>query len=95
MNKVILVTGAGRGLGNCVAKRHAELGDKVYAYDVQITDELRALEASFENLHAFPCDISSTQSVNNAMEAINKESKIDILYNIAGIFRFEDFAEIR
>ncbi|NLF26333.1 MAG: SDR family oxidoreductase [Clostridiales bacterium] len=90
MNRVILATGAGRGPGYCIAKRHAELGDRVYACDVRVTDELRAPESAHASLRAFPCGIGSTQSINQAMGAVQSEPRLDILYNVAGIFRFED-----
>jgi NAD(P)-dependent dehydrogenase (short-subunit alcohol dehydrogenase family) len=91
MSRTVAVTGAGRGLGFSVAKRHIESGDRVYAFDVAVTDELRALAAKHGGLRVYECDLSSTASVEEAAsEMLAAETKLDILYNIAGIFRFED-----
>lgn len=90
MSRVVLITGAGQGLGLCVARIHAELGDKVYALFRRPSERLESLEAKYDNLQTFQCDISSTQSVNLSTKAIKGERKIDILYNNAGVFRFED-----
>jgi len=91
MDKVIAVTGAGQGLGYCIAKRHLQMNDIVYAYDLIITEELMNLKNESDLLKVCQCDIGSTKSVNEAMgEILKSEKKVDILYNVAGIFRFED-----
>ena len=91
MNKIVLVTGAGRGLGYNIALRHLSLGDRVYAYDYQITDELRQRSEESDLLSISKCDIGSTASVQEATkDVLAAGKKIDIVYNVAGIFRFED-----
>jgi NAD(P)-dependent dehydrogenase (short-subunit alcohol dehydrogenase family) len=91
MNKSVAVTGAGLGLGFSLAKLHIERGDRVYAYDVSITDQLRNLAKENEKLHIYQCDLASTPSVEAAVvDVLAKESKLDFLYNNAGIFRKED-----
>lgn len=91
MNKTVIVTGAGRGLGHSIVLRHLELDDRVYAFDYAITAELELVAAGSDRLRIFPCDIGSTASVRSAMkEVLDAGRQIDILYNVAGIFRFED-----
>lgn len=91
MNKIVVVTGAGRGLGYCIAARHLEMKDKVYAYERHITDELKDLGKDCDLLKIQQCDIASTESVTNAMrEVVTNEKQVDILYNVAAIYRFED-----
>jgi NAD(P)-dependent dehydrogenase (short-subunit alcohol dehydrogenase family) len=91
MNRTVLVTGAGRGLGYSVALRHVELQDDVHAFDRVISDELEQLHRNNRNLHATHCDISSTESVNLALgDLLSAGKKIDIVYNVAGVYRFED-----
>jgi NAD(P)-dependent dehydrogenase (short-subunit alcohol dehydrogenase family) len=91
MSRVIVVTGAGRGLGHSVVKRHLELGDAVYAFDYQITDSLKTLAAAHGALKIYRCDISSDGDVIEAAgELLATEKKVDILYNVAGIFYFEE-----
>lgn len=38
LNKVAIVTGAGRGMGRCIAELFAKEGAKVYAFDLQFTE---------------------------------------------------------
>jgi NAD(P)-dependent dehydrogenase (short-subunit alcohol dehydrogenase family) len=91
MPKTIIVTGAGRGLGYHIVLRHLEMKDRVYAFDYQITSELNSLIERTGLLKVYHCDIASTESVNSAFrEVSNTGEQIDILYNVAGIFRFED-----
>lgn len=91
MGKTIIVTGAGRGLGYSIALKHLNMGDTVYAMDYQLTQELKKLEETSENLKLRNCDISSTQSVANAVQDVLEAGKqVDIVYNVAGIYKFED-----
>jgi len=91
MNKSVAVTGAGQGLGFSLTKRHLELGDRVYAFEVNITDQLRNLAQTHEKLQIFHCDLASTASVTEATAAmLAAEERLDFLYNNAGLFRFED-----
>jgi NAD(P)-dependent dehydrogenase (short-subunit alcohol dehydrogenase family) len=65
--------------------------DNVYAYDYVLTDELKKLAEESDLLKIHRCDISSTESVTEATQEVLKNGKqVDILYNIAGVFRFED-----
>lgn len=91
MNKTIIVTGAGRGLGHSIVLRHMELKDRIYAFDYVVTDELKLLAEETDLLRIFQCDIGSTESVKTAMkEVLDAGRQVDILYNVAGIYRFED-----
>jgi NAD(P)-dependent dehydrogenase (short-subunit alcohol dehydrogenase family) len=91
MNRSAAVTGAGQGLGFSLTKRHLELGDRVYAFEVNITDQLLDLARKHETLRVYPCDMASTASIETAAaEMLAKEDKLDFLYNNAGIFRGED-----
>lgn len=95
MKKIVLVTGAGRGLGFNVVQRHLSMGDRVYAYDYQITEELRQLADESGLVSVSPCDIGSTASVLEATKSVLEAGEnIDIIYNIAGIFRFEDKVDL-
>lgn len=90
MNKIILTTGAGQGLGLCITKQHLQSGDVVYALDRQLTDELKALQAQYTTLHIMHCDLASDESVKSALCEITKaQTYINIIYNVAGIFMFD------
>jgi NAD(P)-dependent dehydrogenase (short-subunit alcohol dehydrogenase family) len=89
MGKVVVVTGAGRGLGYCIAERHVRRQDKVYALEYQITDELAGLEKANANLRVCQCDIGSDESVKKAAASLlGSEKRLDIVYNVAGIFTY-------
>lgn len=87
MNKTVLVTGAGRGMAFEVAKAHAALGDKVLCLAHSLTSELKALAESSELVKVELCELTYSVSVNQALSSFS--DKIDILYNIAGIYRFD------
>jgi NAD(P)-dependent dehydrogenase (short-subunit alcohol dehydrogenase family) len=91
MDQSVAVTGAGQGLGFSLVKRHIERGDRVYAFEMNITDQLRKCAREQDKLHIYQCDLASTPSVEAAAaDMLAKEERIDFLYNNAGIFRFED-----
>ena len=92
MNRTVLVTGAGRGLGHNIVLKHLEMGDKIYAFDYQVTDELKKLaDEHKDTLKIYNCNIASTESVNAAMkDVLANEKKLDNIYNVAGVSRFED-----
>jgi len=91
MDKSVVITGAGRGLGFSLVKQHIERGDRVYAYELDISDELKDYAAGHEKLRYYQCDVASTESVVKATaEMLEHEDKVDFLYNNAGIFRIED-----
>ncbi|MDR1287580.1 MAG: SDR family NAD(P)-dependent oxidoreductase [Treponema sp.] len=91
MDKIVVVTGAGRGLGYCIAKKHLQLGDVVYGLEFQITDELKELQRENPRLHIFRCDLGDDASVKNAVRDLPaSEKKVDIVYSVAGIFAYHD-----
>lgn len=91
LNKVAIVTGAGKGIGREIALEFAREGGKlVVAARTQsdidsLVDEITELGS--EAL-AIPCDVSNVEDVHRLVEgALNKFQKIDILVNNAGISR--------
>lgn len=87
MSRSVLITGAGKGLGYSVTRRHLEAGDRVYALEYQLTPPLLSLQESFPTLTVKKCDLSQTTEVENALRDLLKAgTALDILYNIAGIF---------
>lgn len=84
--RTVLITGAGRGLGFALAEEHLRLGDRVIAWDYQVTDAMQEL-AKTKNLLIDSADISSTESVNQAADRAAEEcDRIEILYNNAGVY---------
>ncbi len=83
----VLVTGAGAGLGLALVKEHRKLGDRVFAWDYHISEQLREAEKADQNIFVSEADISNTGSVNAAAEYVRSISdNIDIVYNNAGVY---------
>ncbi len=89
--QVAIVTGAARGLGLSVARSLAEAGAKVALVDVN-ADLLKEAEEKVRAVggeaHAFSCDVTDSQRVNQVVEeVVAKWKRLDILVNNAGITR--------
>jgi len=88
-NKVVIVTGGGRGIGQAIALRLAQEGAKVAICDVQNSEETaaRIVELGGAAL-ALKVDITADSQVKEAVETILSEwGAVDILVNNAGITR--------
>lgn len=90
--KTAIVTGAGRGIGNAVARRFAEEGARVILVSRNPDSCRGAAEAINADLPgsctAYPCDVADFAAVQaTAAEILKEFSTIDILVNNAGITR--------
>lgn len=81
-NKVVVITGAARGIGRTVAELMLEQGaEHVYSLDVSTGDEMA-------NFTQKKVDISNKEAVTQVVEEIIEASKhIDVLVNNAGVTR--------
>ena len=95
--RVALIIGAGRGIGQSLAELLSECGSKVamvdrgeYLHDVEAEIKDKGREVT-----AILTDISQKEQVDNMVkEVVEKYGKIDFLVNNAGIFRFQYFADL-
>lgn len=91
LDKVAIVTGAGKGIGREIALEYAREGAKlVVAARTQSDIDSLAKEISElgSEALAISCDVSKSEDVQRLVEgAINKFRRIDILVNNAGISR--------
>lgn len=87
MPKVIVITGAGVGLGRALARRFAAGGDNVVLLGRTLA-KLETLAAELgDRTLAISCDVSSPQSVRDAFSVIAEHhSGIDVMINNAAIF---------
>ncbi|MEO5755609.1 MAG: SDR family NAD(P)-dependent oxidoreductase, partial [Mesorhizobium sp.] len=87
MQKTIIVTGGGRGIGLAVIKRFVADGDTVVATDLKFSDEAKALAASSGGkLTLVEGDVSKPADVAALVaDATTRHGHIDILVNNAGV----------
>jgi NAD(P)-dependent dehydrogenase (short-subunit alcohol dehydrogenase family) len=93
-NKVVLVTGAGSGIGKASALRIAQEGGQVFGVDLNREAlEVTAAEISDSGgeVTVQVCDISDEKSVQDAVQAcVKRYGSLYGLVNMAGILRFDD-----
>ncbi len=84
--KVVLITGASRGIGAAAAREFADTGAKV-ALVARGADQIADLAGEIgENAVAIPCDISRYWEVEQAVEnCIKAFGRLDVLINNAGV----------
>lgn len=91
--KVVIVTGAARGIGRSIARAFAENGAIVVASDIDI-DSARETVAAYPECIATVCDVSDEQSCKELVEhTVEKFGHLDVLMNNAGIFTTGPFTE--
>lgn len=97
-DKVVVVTGAGSGIGKACAERLGEEGASLYCLDIS-SESLEALskqlaEQAIEH-RVMTCDISKEDAVNEAVAACVADfGRIDALVHMAGILRFDNTHEL-
>ncbi len=88
-DKVVLVTGAGHGIGRALANRFADQGALVAVNDVDIeaaADAAAAITAAGGASLAVPCDVADSQQVANMFSQIEAHwSHVEVLINNAGL----------
>lgn len=99
MEKVILVTGASRGIGKNIAYNLALDGYKVIANYNNSEKEAKDLKEELNKknieIDIFKADVSKKQEVENLINfVIEKYNKIDVLINNAGIAEEKLFIDI-
>jgi NAD(P)-dependent dehydrogenase (short-subunit alcohol dehydrogenase family) len=86
--RLALVTGAGSGIGEAIARAMGRAGAEVVAVDINGATAERTAKAIGGNARHFPCDVSERAACDRLAEAVRREAgAIGILVNDAGIIR--------
>ena len=85
ISRIVVVTGAARGIGRAIAEKFLANGDKVVILDV-LDEVAREWAGELEDVLVVKCDATSKESVQQAKEqALAKFGRIDVLVNNAGV----------
>lgn len=88
MGKVVVITGAGLGLGRALARRLAGDGDTVVLLGRTLAKVRAVADAQGEGALALQCDVADPDSVRAAFAAIaERHPAIDVLINNAAVFQ--------
>lgn len=98
MKKVILVTGASRGIGNNIVRSLANNNIVIANYNKSVEQAIKLKEDMQEkqvNIDIIKADVSNREEVNSMVSTIiEKYGKIDVLINNAGISQYKLFTDI-
>lgn len=94
--EIVLITGAGRGLGRLLALRFAHLGSVLVLWDINKEGNEEtcrmAREAGATRVYAYTCDCSQKEEIYRVAEQVKKEvGDVSILINSAGVVTGSDF----
>ncbi len=98
MNKVIIITGASRGIGREIAKELAEEGEKVIANYNKSEEDANNLKEELNKknieIDIVQADVSKREDAKRlAQYALKKYGRIDVLINNAGIAEYKLFTD--
>lgn len=96
--KVVVVTGASRGIGKAVVRAFALAGHRVYGCSTtgpRLELAVREMKSEGLNVAGVPADVSDRQAVADFMRrVVRDEGRIDVLVNCAGIFKSTPLLDI-
>ncbi|WP_439491022.1 SDR family oxidoreductase [Blastomonas fulva] len=95
MGKIIVITGAGDGLGRALSRRFAKDGDTVILLGRTFSKVEAVADEIGEGHLALECDVADPQSVRDAFKAIGQRyPRIDVLINNAAVYEPFTLAEV-
>ncbi len=85
-NKTTIITGGAQGFGFEIAKKFLQSGSKVFIWDIDEKELLKATkQINNPNLNYNVVDVSNYEQIEKTVSDIVSNNKIDILINNAGI----------
>jgi NAD(P)-dependent dehydrogenase (short-subunit alcohol dehydrogenase family) len=97
-NKVIVITGAGKGIGRTTSLAFAREGGAVVIGDVDVNsaqETVRQITEAGGEATAVNCDVRSSADVKNLIKtAVETYDGVDVLYNNAGVVRYGTVEEL-
>jgi len=88
-DKVVIITGAGSGVGRAASLLFAEHGGKIVAADINqeaVEDTVAMVTAAGGTAIAAHCDVTSAESVDQLVAtAVETYGRLDVMYNNAGL----------
>ena len=98
MSKVVIITGASKGIGKEIAKRLAIKGLTVVANYNKPEESIKELKCNLKqqgiDIDILQADVSKREEAKKLVEYVtNKYGKIDILINNAGISEYKLFTD--
>jgi len=98
VDKVVMVTGAGSGIGRASAVRIAAEGGSVFCVDLNMTSAdatVTEIVSAGGLATAHSCDVSNEEAVEHCFSAcLDTYGSLYALINMAGILRFDDTEQL-
>eukprot|EP00914_Ancora_sagittata_P026646 GHVO01052431.1.p1 GENE.GHVO01052431.1~~GHVO01052431.1.p1 ORF type:complete len:304 (-),score=27.19 GHVO01052431.1:235-1146(-) len=96
--EVVLITGAGSGIGRLMALEFAKKGARVVGWDINAkgnAETKKFVEDAGFKMHTYECDISQRENVFKSGEQVMREvGHVDILINNAGMVTGKRFLDL-
>ena len=73
-DKIVVITGAGAGIGKATTQLFAEKGAIIYAVDIKGLEWIESLSLIKSNIHQRNMDITDFAAVKNAILSIKKKT---------------------
>lgn len=97
-DKIVLITGAGRGIGRAMALRFAQEGAHIVAADVEpalAESTAAAVKELGRQCLALKVDVTKQADIQRLVgQSVEQFKRLDILCNNAGVLKFQEMLEI-